>query len=300
MAKKKQKTNALLSSLEEIKESSKEELPRVPTPEAAPEPRTQPAPKTSLLDSLLDEVKAEAEREVEEITKTLEEKTAAERKLVAEEEQRKKEQYDVLIQDEARRRLQMIKRKEDEKRNKILEAKQREAKRQAAIRLQAQQKKTRKGLLVASGIGVTALAALVALVLTGVIPLLEDRTPVTDQTQAEAATRQLETNTPAKKVEAEYTGPVIDEPAPEPNEIGVDGPGSVVLDLPERSDPASLAPKEVPVPLAGPISIESSLLANRLAKAFSQRPSSSSGGSSDSGDSGSSGGIKIDDSIFKD
>jgi hypothetical protein len=297
MAKKKQK-NALLSSLEEIKQGSEEELPRVPAPEAAPAPRSRPAPKTSLLDSLLDEVKAEADREVEEITKTLEEKTAAERKLVVEEEQRKKEQYDVLIQDEARRRLQMIKRKEDEKRNKVIEAEQREAKRKEMARQQVQQKKTRKGLLVASGVVVVGLAAVVALVLTGVIPLLEDKTPVAEQAAEEVATKQFEKSIPVKKQVEEYKGPPIDEPTPEPLEFVVDGPASAVLDLPERSDPSRLAPKKVPVPVAAPVPIESALMATRLAKAFARR-SSSSGGSSGTSDS-SSGGIKIDDSIFKD
>ena len=299
MAKKKQK-NALLSSLEEIKQGNEEELPRVPAPEAAPAPSSRPAPKSSLLDSLLDEVKADAEREVEEITKTLEEKTAAERKLVEDEELRKKEQYDVLIQDEARRRLQMIKRKEDEKRSKVVEAERRVAKRQEMARQQAQQKKTRKGLLVASGVGVVALAALVVLVLTGVIPLLEDNTPVADSNKAEVATKQMEKSVPVKRAAEVHNGPVIDEPTPEPVEIGVDGPASVVLDLPERTDVARLAPKKIPVPVTAPVAIQSDLMATRLARAFARRSGSSSGGSSSSSSDSSSGGIKIDDSIFKD
>jgi hypothetical protein len=298
MAKKKQK-NALLSSLEEIKQGSLEELPREPAPEEAPAPRSRPAPKASLLDSLLDEVKAEADREVEEITKTLEEKTAAERKLAEDEEQRKKEQYDVLIQDEARRRLQMIKRKEDEKRGKVLEAEQLVAKRKEMERQQVQQKKTRKGLLVASGIAMVGLAAMVALVLTGVIPLLEDKTPVVEQAADEVATKQMKKSVPVEKPVEEYKGPPIDEPSPEPPMLGVSGPASAVLDLPKRTDPALLARQDAVVTTTAPVHIESDLMATRLAKAFA-RSSGSSGGSSGSSDPVDSGGIKIDDSIFKD
>jgi hypothetical protein len=295
--KKKQKQDALLSSLAEIKLSSDEDLPREPTPPPAPAPKTSPAPQTSLLDSLLDEVKAEAEREVQEITKTLEEKTAAERRMAEDEEQRKKEQYDKLIQDEARRRLQMIKRKEDEKRQKALELEAREARRVEGLRVQAQQKKTRKSLMVALGVVGVSLAAVVALVLTGVIPLLEEKQPPS-ATPEEVATQQSQKLVPKRKKVVEPDGPVVAEAPQEPTEFGVDGPGSVVLDLPERSDPGRFAPRTVPVPATAKVTVKEEELRTQLARAFA-RSTSSSGGSSSSGSS-SDGGIKIDDSIFKD
>ncbi len=299
---KKPKKNLLLSSLEEIKKESQEELPQEPTPAPVPVPRKEtkaPAGASSLLDSLLDEVKEEARREVDEITKSLEERTAQERAAVEQEERRKKEQYDKLIQDEARRRLQMIKRKEDERRRVEQAERQREEARKEAVLVAAQQKKARKNLKVALGVVGGILATVVVLVVTGVIPLLPEEAPsVSEGAQNEETKPTKATLPPRVKEKEDPNAPVIAEAPAEPATIGIDGQGSIVLDLPERHDISKLAPKEVPQVVAEAVEVERETMSVRLARAFARTSSSSGGSSSSSGSS--DGGIKIDDSIFKD
>jgi len=293
--------NVLLSSLEEIKKGSEEDVPnepQAPLPEA-PRPQSQTsALGGGLLNSLLDEVKAEADREVEEITRTLEQRSALEKEQREEEERKKKEQYDKLIQDEARRRLQVIKRKEDERKRKAADEDFR-AQRQEQMRVEKErQQKRRRFLLVASGVAGVATAAVVVLVLTGVIPLLEPSETPAGQEPAKTAPSVAQ-NT-EKKAEQEYTGPIITEPDPEKVYTTIDGPAAAVLAIPEHSDIESLRVVDPPVEEVK-LAIRTDEMHVRLVRAFA-RHSSGGGGSSDSGDGGSSGqgGIKIDDSIFKD
>ncbi|MBM4353963.1 MAG: hypothetical protein FJ109_09260 [Deltaproteobacteria bacterium] len=289
------KSNLLLTSLEEIKKSSAEEdsLPKaaVPTPEPIQVPQ-QKSGAGNLLDSLLSDVRVEAEREVEEITRTLKEKTAAERRAVEEEEQRKKAQYDKLIQEEARRRQSVIQKREDDKRRKELEERRREEARLQLIAEQARLKKRRRVLLAASGAGLAALVAVVVLVVTGIIPLGpqpgQESQPGESQTTVPAVTTQTGV---AKKTE--QTGRAIGDTELEP--LGnIDGQGGVVLDIPERNDVDSFVkPHPLRVqPLR--LQVDQQPMRERVAKAF---VATSSGGSSKP-EGEVEGGIRIDDSIF--
>lgn len=299
MAKRK-KSNPLLSSLEEIKKGNEEEIPSEPgaAPAARPAPETRSSSVSSgLLNSLLSEVKAEAEREVQEITRTLEEKTVQERQLRDDDERRKKDQYDKLIQEEAKRRLDLIKRKEDDKKRAEAEKRLREKQRLEAAALQVRQKKRKKVLLGVSGVGLVVAAVAVVLVMTGVIPLGNETEENSAPEVAGKVEKKVEVKSPKVKKE-EPKGPPIGDPTEE-LALGIDGPAGEVLDIPERAnfDKFRFVPK--PPPAKAP-NIETGKMRVQLAKAF-RRHSSSSGGST-GGSSGStdSGGIQIDTSIFKD
>jgi len=291
------KSNLLLTSLEEIKKSSAEEEPVRPAP-AAPASPAAPGPSKSggagsLLDSLLSDVRQEAEREVEEITRTLQEKTAAERKFQEEEERKKQAQYEKLIQEEARRRQSLIQKREDDKRRKELEERHKEEARQQLLAEAARLKRRRQVLLAASGVGLLVLVAVVVLVATGVIPL--GPTP-----PAEVATNEAKSTVPAvstgqSKVQkgADAGKMIADTELPPLGDI--DGEGGLALGIPEHYDIDSLIkPHPLRVQLLRP-QVETQLLRERVARAFVH---TSSGGGSVKGDSGSEGGIKIDDSIF--
>jgi len=294
------KSNILLSSLEEIKkESERETVPVEPQPvkPAAAKPKSSSAAALSggLLDSLLTEVKAEAEREVQEITRTLEEKTELEKKLREEEDERKRLEYDRQIQDEARRRLDLIRRKEDEKKRVAQEAKAREEKRKEIAALKTRQEKSRKVLVRAAAALGGVIVVIVALVATGVIPLLEDES-------ASEGLGEVSSNAPEappqfeKRKKEEYKGPPIQEPDEDDGQMAIDGAAGVVLAIPEKGGLEKL-PSNLKPPAKTKNDIETKEMHVRLVKAL-KKVRTSSGGSSSSG--GTSGGIQIDDSIFKD
>jgi hypothetical protein len=292
-------SDILLSTLAEIKKGSDED----PEPRAAaPQPVEAPAPKptvsSGLLGSLLDEVKAEADREIMEITRTLEEKTAAVKREKEEEEEKKKEQYDKLIQEEAKRRLGMIQKKEDERDRKVHDAALQVARqKQAALQL-VKQKKQRKVLLVSTAVLGVAAVTVAVLIATNVIPLLEQ--PV-QETAAPAEENVAEA--PANKEgpvrrpgESDYKGPPILEQA-ELAMVGFEGPATQVLSVPERTPLERFAFPGQLYPQPEETEASSDAMRKRLAKAFARR---GGGSSSSSGGSSTSGGITIDTSVFKD
>jgi len=288
------KSNLLLTSLEEIKKSSAEEEPPAKAEAPVPGPAAAAKGKSAgnLLDSLLSEVREEAEREVEEITRTLEEKTNAERKLQEDEEQKKKAQYEKLIQEEGKRRQGLIQRREDDKRRKEMEERHKEQARLQLLAEQARLKKRRRVLLATSGVGVSLLLVVVALVVTGVIPLGPPPGEEASRTEVKSTVPTVDTGT-AKKMTGSNQGTAIGDTELDP--FGnIDGLGGVVLDIPEQYDIDSLLK---PHPLrVQPVrtQVESVVMREKVVRAFI---STGSGGSSVKGDGGE-GGIKIDDSIF--
>ncbi len=287
------KSNLLLTSLEEIKKVSAEEEPVAPKPAQAAAPAPESA-KTggSLLDSLLSDVRQEAEREVEEITRTLEEKTAAERKFQEEEERRKQAQYEKLIQEEARRRQSVIQKREDDKKRKELEERHREEARLQLLAEAARLRKRRKVLLAASGAGVLAIVAIVVLVVTGVIPLGPETPVQTARDETKAVVPQVSTGDPKKMKSANSGKAIADTELPPLGDI--DGEGGIVLGIEEHYNvDLLLKPHPLRVQMLRP-QIESQIVRERVAKAF---VSVSSGGGSSSGGT-VEGGIQIDDSIF--
>jgi len=295
------KSDVLLSSVQEILKESQEEIPVEPTappPAEEPTPVRQKKPAGGLLDALLSEVKEEAEREVQEITKTLEEKSAQEKAHVEEEEARKKAQYDKLIQEEARRRLQLIKRKEDEKKRKVEDEKLREEQKKAAAAQLVRAKKTRKVMLALAGVAGTGVVVVGVLIATGVIPLLVtpevQETPVT----AEKAPALPVEAAKAKSGDEAITGPVIEEAlAPAPF-TGIDGPAAPIIEIKARVEVDRSRVSSLPPSTQEP-EISAAQMRTELARAFS-RSGSSGGHSGSSGGHEDSGGIKIDDSIFRD
>lgn len=286
-------SNILLSTLEEIKKGSEDESrpkSETPTPPASPEPPPSSRQPASLLGSLLDEVKKEADREIEEITKTLEEKTAQVKLAEAAEEQQKKEQYDKLIQEEANRRMAMIQRKEDEKKRKVADAKFAEQQRQEQATQLIKQKKRKKGLTIAAAVAGTAVVAAVVLVATEVIPLLEEQA-VAPQDEVAPVAEEQKPAEPVKRTEEKPKGPPIGEPVALAA-MGIDGPAASVLAIPEKRFLASYLKLTSPRPESVEEDVEVSAMRQRVAKAFAR----SSGGSS--GSSGSSGSITIDTSVF--
>jgi hypothetical protein len=300
---KEEKKDLLLSSLEEIKKESLEELPAEPTPAPiAPAPaarRAATSMPSGLLDSLLSEVKAEADREVQEITRNLEERTQQEQKFKEAEQRKKKEQYDKLIQEEARRRMDLIKRREEEHRQRQEQAAAKERERQAHLKKQEEvlQRSNRAKYIYAGIAGGAAVIAIV-LVATGVIPLWPEEPPKkAEQAAAPAAKPQ-----PLRRLIEEDNG----EPAildAESASLTMDGPAVAVLALPDRRKLEELSKPRPPALKAAGMDIDESELRGLLAKGLSHLPNLEGGGQRH-GSGGSSGegggGIKIDDSIFKD
>lgn len=286
----------LLSSLEEIKKSSAEEPAPAPVAAAPVRPAKPKSTVTSgLLGSLLDEVKAEADREIMEITRNLEEKTAQVRKDKKDEELKKKEQYDKLIQEEARRRMGMIQKKEDEKRRKQEEIERKEALRKQTAIAQVKQKKQRKVLLAVTSVVGVALVVVVALVATGVIPLGDK--PVATEQATQEDSHQVADNKEQPRPRpgaSDYKGPPIGDFEDTP--IGsFEGPATKVLAVPEKTplDRFSFPGETYPQPEETVASDDQ--MRKKIAKAFAGRSGSS--GSSGSTDSS---GITIDTSVFKD
>lgn len=295
------KSNILLSSLEEIKkESERETVAAEPEPKAAaasgPGASHTSALSGGLLDSLLSEVKAEAEREVQEITRNLEEKTELEKKLRAEDDEKRRLEYDRQIKEEAGRRLALIRRKEDEKKRLTREAEERESKRRAVAALKIRQEKSRKFLLRATAAVGGIIVVLVVLVATGVIPLLEDKSAQTALGEVGAKVPEGPPQFERRKKE-EYDGPPIVEPDIDNVVMSIDGPAAAVLAIPEKTGAAVLTSAVIPK-IDTSSEIETGKMRVRLVKALSKVRTSSSGSSGSSGSS--SDGIKIDDSIFKD
>ena len=290
-------SNILLSTLEEIKKGSEDDsLPKAPTPTpppASPEPPSASRQPASLLGSLLDEVKKEADREIEEITRTLEEKSAEVKRQEKAEEQQKKEQYDKLIQEEAGRRMAMIQRKEDEKTRKEADARFAEQEGRERAALLVKQKQRKKGLTIAAAIAGTAVVAAGVLVATGVIPLLEEAAVAPQEETAPAANDERPAE-PVEKPEEKPKGPPIGEPGVLAA-MGIDGPAAAVLALPEKKNLETYEKLFSPRPEVED-RIEIALMRQRVVKAFARRGGGSSGGSS--GSSGSSGDITIDTSVF--
>ena len=291
-------SNILLSSLEEIKKGSEDEtLPKdsspPPTPASPEQPPSASRQPASLLGSLLDEVKKEADREIEEITRTLEEKSAEVKRQEKAEEQQKKEQYDKLIQEEAGRRMAMIQRKEDEKTRKEADARFAEQEGRERAALLVKQKQRKKGLTIAAAIAGTAVVAAGVLVATGVIPLLEEAAVAPQEETAPAANDERPAE-PVEKPEEKPKGPPIGEPGVLAA-MGIDGPAAAVLALPEKKNLETYEKLFSPRPEVED-RIEIALMRQRVVKAFARRGGGSSGGSS--GSSGSSGDITIDTSVF--
>jgi hypothetical protein len=286
-------TNVLLSSLEAIKKDSEAEeasgaaAPR-PKP-VAPEPA--PAP-VGLLDSLLDEVKKEADREIQEITRSLEQKTAEVKRQQEDDERRKKEQYDRLIQEEAQRRLALIEKKEDERRRIERDAREKEERRKQAELDAAAQKKRKRSLLVASAATATLAVITAVLVLTGVIPVLDPESQIlSDQKPAQPP---MVADAAASGKKNGPDGPPIDEPEFLPPGGVVDGPAVAVLAIPEHNDLSRFRVGWAAAPRIMDVAVRTDLMQQKLAKAFAVSSGSGSHGS------GSSGGIQIDTSVFKD
>jgi len=285
-------TNVLLSSLEAIKKDSEEDAlkPAAPAKKAeAAAPRPSP---TGLLDSLLDEVKKEADREIQEITRNLEQKTAEVKKQQEEDERRKKEQYDRLIQEEAQRRLSLIEKKEEERRRLEREAAAREERKRMA-ELDAIRKKNQKRHLMIGAASTAGLAVITAvLVLTGVIPL--GTTNSEDSKPLDAIPSYARPDQP-KDERKGPEGPPIEEPEFLPPGGVVDGPAVEVLAISEHNDLRSFRQGGPTGPKALALNVRSDVMQQKLAKAFA-----ASHGGGHSSDGSSSGGITIDTSVFRD
>ena len=165
----KQSKNVLLSSLEEIKASSHEDQPRDPENPSGP----AALDGSGLLGSLLAEVREEADREVQEISRVIEERSVLEKQLREDEEHKKREEYDRLIKAESQRRRNIIRSKEDERVRREAELKEQELKKQGAVQA-LQRRQRRRHIAIGSSLALAmAVLTFAGLVATNVIELGE-------------------------------------------------------------------------------------------------------------------------------
>lgn len=295
-----EKSDVLRNSLQEILKDTREDVPVEPLAKPVEEEssRVWRKPQTAgLLDTLLSEVKREAEREVQEITKTLEERTAQEKQAADEEEARKRAQYEKLIREEAKRRLQLIKRKEEEKKRKIEEEKLRaERKRIAEIQL-ARAKRNRKIATVLGAVAGVVVITIGVLGATGVIPMFKGPEIVQTQSAAVSPAVPVVEKKKEKEPRQEESGPVIVDSFPAAESPGIDGPAAPIIEIEGKTEVSWGKLQSLPPSLKQP-DIRLAQMRSELARAFSDMSSSS--GSRGSGSEKGRGGIKIDDSIFKD
>ncbi len=297
------KSNILLSTLEEIKQSSAEDeiaSQQHPEPPTTPDPPKKKPPKRasagSLLDNLISEAKAEAEQEVQEFTRSMDEKARLQKQERDAQEKQKKEQYERLIKEEADRRMGLIRKKEDEKRRQEEAIRQREEARilrekHAIERARAtkQRKRVLIGLLVLTIVGAGSFAA---------VYLFDDATigagppKDADVTRFKAKAHKLVLPPIVKDPDRKP----IDTPAVPEIIKGIDGPVSIAVDLPDRTDADTLQRTQMPNPRPNG-RIDVAAMGKEVTKAFEPVRSKPRNNGNNENDNGT---LNINTNVFKD